>query len=104
MASLALDALTATINWNPLFTINDSTPPVLFYPTHEEKIIGTNAPPQLSDLTFSSDNDSITFFINYTDPDNNLPLTHDLIIDQGYDSEFELITQNHSYETGSLFR
>ena len=100
---LALDAFTATINLNPLFTINDSTPPVLFYPTHEEKIIGANVPPQLSDLAFSSNNDSITFFITYTDPDNNLPLTHGLIIDQSYDSEFELIPQNHSYETGSLF-
>ena len=100
---LALDALTATINISPLFTINDSTPAVLYYPTHEERIIGTNTTPQLSELAFSSDNDSITFFITYTDPDSNLPLVHNLITDQNFDYEFELIPQNHSYETGSLF-
>jgi hypothetical protein len=100
---LALDALTATININPLFTINDSTPAVLFYPTHEERTIGVNFPPQLSDLTFYSVNDSITFSITYTDPDNNLPLVHDLIIDERYDTEFELIPQDHSYETGNIF-
>ena len=100
---LALDALTATINLNPLITINDSTPAVLFYPTHKENIIGANAPPQLSELAFSSDNDSVTFFITYTDPDNNLPLVHNLITDQSFDNEFELIPQNHSYDMGSLF-
>ncbi len=100
---LALDALTATININPLFTINDSTPAVVFYPTHEEKIIGSNTPPQLSDLVFSSGSDSVTFSITYTDTDNNLPTVHSLKVDERYDSEFELIPQDHAYETGSVF-
>ncbi len=100
---LVLDAITATINVDPFITLNDSTPPVLFYPTHEERVIGTNTPPQLSDLTYSSDNDSITFFITYTDTDNNLPLVHNIMIDLPDGGEFEMIPQDHSYETGSLF-
>jgi len=100
---LALDALTATININPLFTINDSTPAVLFYPTHEERTIGTNTPPQLSGLTFYSQNDSITFSVTYTDPDNNLPIVRKLVVDEDYESEYQLISIDHSYETGSLF-
>ena len=98
---LIIDGITATINSDPLVTINDSTPPVLFYPTHEEKTIGVNAPPQLSDLTYISDNDSITFFITYTDTDNNLPMVHNIVIDDSI--EFTMIPGDHSYETGSLF-
>jgi len=98
---LAMDAITATISLNPLVTINDSTPAVLFYPTHEERTIGVNAPPQLSDLAYSSDNDSITFFITYTDTDNNLPTVHNIVVDDSI--EFTMIPGDHSYETGSLF-
>lgn len=98
---LVIAGITATINVDPFITLNDSTPPVLFYPTHEEKTIGANTPPQLSDLAYSSDNDSITFFITYTDTDNNLPMVHNIVIDDSI--EFTMIPGDHSYETGSLF-
>ena len=98
---LGIDGITATINVDPFITLNDSTPPVIFYPTHEERIIGANAPPQLSDLTYNSSNGSITFFITYTDADNNLPTMHNIVIDDA--DMLAMIPQDHTYETGSLF-
>ena len=98
---LGIDGITVTINVDPFITLNDSTPPVLFYPTHEERTIGVNAPPQLSDLTYIDEDDSITFFITYTDTDNNLPPVHNIVIDDA--AVLVMIPQDHSYETGSLF-
>ena len=98
---LGIDGITATINVDPFITLNDSTPPVLFYPTHEERTISVNAPPQLSDLSYISEDDSITFFITYTDTDNNLPPVHNIVIDDA--AVLVMIPQDHSYGTGSLF-
>lgn len=98
---LGIDAVTVTININPLFEINDSTPPVLFYPTHEERTVGVNAPPTLSELLYSSDRDSLTFSIIYTDGDNNLPTIRKLLIDDSV--EIPMIPLDHSYASGSVF-
>ncbi len=99
---LGIDAITVTININPLFEINDSTPPVLFYPTHEKRTVGENDPPTLSELLYSSDRDSLTFSITYTDSNNNLPTAHKLLIDDAV--EVPMIPLDHSYNTGSLFK
>ena len=98
---LGIDAVTVTININPLFEINDSTPPVLFYPTQEERTIGVNTPPTLSELLYPSDRDSLTFSITYTDSDNNLPTVRKILIDDTI--EVPMIPLGHSYSSGSVF-
>ena len=98
---LFLAAFTTTVDASQNITFNDANFPTMFYPNIYQKVIDENVSPQLGELTYQINADSITFTINYSDSDNNLPTIRSLIVSNK--AEYNITSPDHYYQDGSEF-
>jgi hypothetical protein len=86
---------------------NDRTHPYALYHRTDVARVGANEPPSLSDggwepAAQTGRDTPVRFFVTYTDPDGNLPVTRSVVVD-GVPREMISATPVHDYAAGVTF-
>ncbi|RKZ30595.1 hypothetical protein DRQ36_04985 [bacterium] len=88
------------------YQVTDATKATGMYCHTHNYNIGTNSIPTLLqsvDHTINRDTTWITFDCTYDDDDNNLPTQRQLEIDDGFRTVYNIGTDDHIYQDGSVF-